>query len=172
MPFYTCTVNEIGSATDGTETFNPVVYINLTDTQGSFTNLWFYAADGGQNQTLTVGYGDEHQQEAGGGCFYGRGCSIYGSYPDVFNARVAALITTLIDLNGTWAIGSVPGPVISVSGNSLSVDMSASKRPTATGSILDRSDITVNFPDDKTYTAKLQLPNLIEWSNNSAWTKV
>ena len=80
-------------------------------------------------------------------------------------------VPTLFDLNGTWASGGVPGPVISVTGPSISVDMSAYKRPTASGMIVDNSDITVTFPDDKAYTAKLQLPNVILWSNTSAWTK-
>jgi len=81
-------------------------------------------------------------------------------------------LSTVIDLNGTWTSGGVPGPVISVSGTSISVDMSAYKRPTASGSILDGSDITVTFPDDATYTAKLLPPGTILWSNNSSWTKV
>jgi hypothetical protein len=81
-------------------------------------------------------------------------------------------VQTVIDLNGTWASGGVAGPVISVNGPALSVDMSAYKRPTASGTVVDDSDITVTFPDDNTYTAKLQLPNVILWSNNSAWTKV
>jgi len=34
------------------------------------------------------------------------------------------------------------------------------------------SSITVNFPDDKSYTGALEAPNTIKWSNNSAWTKV
>jgi hypothetical protein len=82
------------------------------------------------------------------------------------------LVNAVIDLNGTWASGGVPGPIISVDGNSISVDMSSYKRPTATGSIVDSSDITVAFPDDKTYTGKLQPPGTIQWSNNSTWTKV
>lgn len=81
-------------------------------------------------------------------------------------------ITASIDLNGTWAYAGVPGPVISVQGSSISVDMSIYKRPTATGSILNSSEISVSFPDDTTYTGKLQPPNTIQWSNNSAWTKV
>jgi hypothetical protein len=80
-------------------------------------------------------------------------------------------VTTSLDLNGTWAYGGVPGPVISVEGSALSVDMSIYKRPTATGSILDSSDISVYFPDDTTYTGKLQPPGTIQWSNDSAWTK-
>ena len=88
-------------------------------------------------EMLTVGLSrDEHQLEVAaaprnaGGVPYTVVTRMY------LTLGSAALITTFIDLNGTWAIGSVPGPVISVSGNSLSVDMSASKRPTATGSIL------------------------------------
>jgi hypothetical protein len=55
MPFYRCTVNEIGPASDGTETPAPVVYINLTDTAGSFGPAWFFAGAGAQNQMLSVG---------------------------------------------------------------------------------------------------------------------
>ena len=80
-------------------------------------------------------------------------------------------VQTVIDLNGTWASGGVAGPVITVNGPALSVDMSAYKRPTASGTIVDDLDITVTFPDDNTYTGKLQVPNVILWSNNSAWTK-
>jgi hypothetical protein len=54
MPSYTCTVNGAGPAIDGTETSSPVVYINLTDTKGTFADTWFYAADGAQNQMLDV----------------------------------------------------------------------------------------------------------------------
>jgi hypothetical protein len=88
----------------------------------------------------------------------------------VFGAQ--APIATIIDLTGTWASGGVPGPIISVTGNSISVDMSSYKRPLASGYITDSSDIIVNFPDDRAYTAKLQAPNTIFWSNDSAWTKV
>jgi hypothetical protein len=81
-------------------------------------------------------------------------------------------ITPVIDLSGTWASGGVPGPVVSVNGNSLSVNMSHYNRPTAAGSILDSSHVTVTFPDDNTYTGTLQPPITIQWSNNSALTKV
>jgi hypothetical protein len=50
--------------------------------------------------------------------------------------------------------------------------MSAYRRPSASGSIVDASTITVTFPDDKTYTGKLQPPNTILWSNGSTWTKI
>jgi hypothetical protein len=52
---YVCTVNQVGPASDGTETPAPVVYINLTDTGGAFENFWFYAANGIQQQLLEVG---------------------------------------------------------------------------------------------------------------------
>jgi phospholipase C len=84
--------------------------------------------------------------------------------------KVAA-IETVIDLNGQWMSGGVLGPAITVHGNSISIDMSATKRPTASGTVLSASEISVNFPDDKTYTAMLQKPGTISWSNNSAWTK-
>jgi hypothetical protein len=54
VPWYTYTVNEVGPASDGTETPAPVVYINLTDTAGSFADTWFYVANGIQNQALEV----------------------------------------------------------------------------------------------------------------------
>lgn len=52
---YVCTVNQVGPASDGSETPAPVVYINLTDTAGAFENFWFYAANGIQQQLLDVG---------------------------------------------------------------------------------------------------------------------
>lgn len=55
MGRYVCTVNQVGPASDGSETPAPVVYINLTDTGGAFENSWFYAANGIQQQLLEVG---------------------------------------------------------------------------------------------------------------------
>jgi hypothetical protein len=55
MAFFSCTVNEIGPAADGTETADPVIYINLTDTGGSFVNQWFHAAENSKAQMLSVG---------------------------------------------------------------------------------------------------------------------
>ena len=55
MAFFSCTVNEIGPAADGTETADPVIYIKLTDTGGSFVNQWFYAAEKSKAQMLSVG---------------------------------------------------------------------------------------------------------------------
>jgi hypothetical protein len=55
MPWYTCTVNEVGPASDASETPDAVVYINLTDRAKGFANTWFYAATGIQKQLLDVG---------------------------------------------------------------------------------------------------------------------
>ena len=50
----TCTVNTAGPAGDGSETPNPVIYINLTDSGGSFPASWFYAADSAKREMLAV----------------------------------------------------------------------------------------------------------------------
>jgi hypothetical protein len=55
VSWYACTVNEVGPASDASDTPGPVVYINLTDKAGSFANTWFYAANGIQEQLLDVG---------------------------------------------------------------------------------------------------------------------
>lgn len=54
MPNYLCTINQMGPANYGPTT-NPNVYVNLTDTLGSFTDTWFYAAEGIQSQVIDVG---------------------------------------------------------------------------------------------------------------------
>jgi hypothetical protein len=81
---------------------------------------------------------------------------------------------TVFDLYGTWTDGPGrgPGPVIVVLGTNLQVNMSAFHRPVANGSILNRSTISVTFPDDRTYTGQLVAPGTILWSNNSTWTKL
>jgi hypothetical protein len=80
-------------------------------------------------------------------------------------------IKTVIDLNGRWASGGTPGPVILATSTSFTINMSAYNRPAAQGVIVDGSTIAVTFPDDALYTGKLQSPNTIVWSNGSAWTK-
>jgi hypothetical protein len=48
----------------------------------------------------------------------------------------APVITTLIDLNGTWVIGGVAGPVITVKGNSISIEMPAFHLGTTADSLI------------------------------------
>lgn len=45
----------MGPASDASDTPAPVIYINLTDTSGDFSDTWFYAANGIQQQLLDVG---------------------------------------------------------------------------------------------------------------------
>jgi hypothetical protein len=54
MAWYGCTVNEVGPASDGTETAQPVIYVNLTDVSGSFTGQWFFAAENSRTEMLAV----------------------------------------------------------------------------------------------------------------------
>jgi hypothetical protein len=76
-----------------------------------------------------------------------------------------------IDLNGHWLVNGTPGPIISVDGIAISIDMSAYNRPTATGAFVDSNDITVTFPDEGALAGKLVPPKAINWSNNTTWIK-
>ena len=100
------------------------------------------------------------------------GCGSNSRYTTSCTITTAPAIQTVLDLRGAWASGRAAGPFVSVTGNSISIDMSAYHRPTASGRVLDSTHISVSFPDDKTYTGVLQAPNVILWSNNSSWTKV
>jgi phospholipase C len=100
------------------------------------------------------------------------GCGSNSRYSTTCTITTAPSIPTVLDLRGQWVSGGVAGPNISVTGNSISINMSAVHRPDASGSVLDSTHVSVHFPDDKTYTGILQAPNVIRWSNNSDWTKV
>ena len=76
-------------------------------------------------------------------------------------------------LEGFWNSGEGPPRAkISVSSSSITINMSNFGRPTAHGAILDASTITVNFPDDRSYTGKLNQPGKINWSNGTVWKMV
>jgi hypothetical protein len=77
-----------------------------------------------------------------------------------------------LDLNGEWTDGGGRRAAVSENAKSLKIDMSDFDRPSAHGSIVDNSTIKVTFPDDATYTGKLQPPDKIQWSNGSAWKRV
>jgi hypothetical protein len=53
--WYTCTVDSVGPASNGTETPNPVIYLNLTDQAGAFSGQWFFAASNSRKEMLAVG---------------------------------------------------------------------------------------------------------------------
>ena len=63
------------------------------------------------------------------------------------------MINTVFDLNGSWTDGGPWIAVIFEGPVSLTVDMSDFDLPTAQGTIIDSSTITVTFPDNHTYTA-------------------
>jgi hypothetical protein len=49
-----CIVNNAGPAADSADPVPPAVYINLTDSGGTFVNQWFYAAENSKSQMLAV----------------------------------------------------------------------------------------------------------------------
>lgn len=100
------------------------------------------------------------------------GASAQQTTPATLSAATAAAAPLLFDINGTWTDGGSAKPVITAANGFLIVDMSASHRPTATGLVINSSTISVTFPDAGTYTATLQAPNILRWSNGSAWEKV
>jgi hypothetical protein len=55
MAWYTCTVNNVGPAADGTETPAGTVYVNLTDQGGAFPDgTWFYCQQNSKSHMLAV----------------------------------------------------------------------------------------------------------------------
>jgi hypothetical protein len=99
------------------------------------------------------------------------GCNRRSHYFTTTSLSSFVRIRPIVPLDGVWRYGGRPGPVISTQGNLITVDMSAFRRPVAHGSILNSSDITVSFPDDKTYRGRLRPPGTIEWSNASVWSR-
>jgi hypothetical protein len=76
-----------------------------------------------------------------------------------------------LNFAGTWQYEGTPGPIITQSGDRLTVNMDSYRRPTATGTITAASSARVRFPDDITDTATLVSPNCIRWANGTTWTK-
>ena len=72
-------------------------------------------------------------------------------------------------VNGQWYYSGRPGPIITQSGDRLTVDMSAYGRPTATGRILSPTQIQVTFPDDGTFVGTLNGRGQINWNNSTVW---
>ena len=80
-------------------------------------------------------------------------------------------VSTEVSLNGDWTDGSSRNAMIAVSRRSLSIDMSAFGRPAASGTVDGFSEITADFPDDRSYKGQL-VGTAIRWSNGSQWRKV
>jgi hypothetical protein len=100
------------------------------------------------------------------------GCGANSKYATNTTITTVATITPIFALGGKYAAGGVTGPVISVSGNHISVDMSAYHRPNAYGTIVNPTQVAITFPDASSYTGTLVAPGTINFNNNSSWTKV
>jgi len=79
---------------------------------------------------------------------------------------------TVIDLNDNWTDGLTAHHISQVNGF-ITVNMSADRRPNATGFAVSPSRFLVHFPDDPdTVFATLQAPGIITWSNGSQWRPI
>lgn len=98
-----------------------------------------------------------------------------GNFAGSFNLNSVQIPpATVFNLNGTWTDGPGrgPGPVITVRGTSILVNMGAFHRPLAPGGVINRTVISVNFPDDVNHIGTVVAPNRIVWDNGSVWTKL
>lgn len=84
----------------------------------------------------------------------------------------------VIDLNGAWADANDARPYIYfyadgqyADGYTIRVDLSLENRPDGFGYMVDAKTIEIVFPDDRSYTGKIENNNTIRWSNNTVWTK-
>lgn len=71
-------------------------------------------------------------------------------------------------LNGTWFYDGKGVPV-SLRGDRVTVNMSAFRRPTATGRMLSPTQLQVTFPDDGTFVGTLDGQGKISWNNSTVW---
>jgi hypothetical protein len=79
-----------------------------------------------------------------------------------------------ITFYGSWFYEGKRGPSISkarANSEDLKINMTAYRRPPATGYKTSASQAIFEFPDDATHTATLVSPNCIKWSNGTIWTK-
>jgi hypothetical protein len=105
------------------------------------------------------------------------GCGSNSEYQTTTTITSFPRIVPAFDINGHYTVNGQPGPVIATSGNSVSIDMSFSGRPNATGTILNSNGAQFVFTDDKsvpngTYTVQIDPPSTLFFvENKSAWTK-
>ncbi len=71
-------------------------------------------------------------------------------------------------IKGTWYHNGKGIPVDQY-GDRIRVNMSAFRRPTATGRMLSPTQIEVKFPDDATFIGTLDGRGKINWNNNTTW---
>jgi hypothetical protein len=97
------------------------------------------------------------------------GCGANSAYATNTTISSAAAISSVFDLNGKYSAGGLPGPIVHLSGNVITVDMSAYHRPNATGTLV-LPDKTV---PNGTYDVYFTPPNTIMFQQNkSKWQKI
>jgi hypothetical protein len=89
------------------------------------------------------------------------------SFPSDRSVKIAKAVVCS-PIKGTWFYNGTGIPV-SQSGNRLRVNMSALRRPNATGRILSETQIEVTFPDDATFIGTLDGAGKINWNNDTVW---
>lgn len=88
-------------------------------------------------------------------------------------AAVRTSSCPVFDLNGVYDAGAGPAqPIITDVNGSLTVNMFLFNRPNGTGTVLNCNTIQVFFPDDNWYTATLEAPATIRWSNGTVWYRL
>ena len=100
----------------------------------------------------------------------------FGQKFPAFWTDVAGNVMGVIDVNGRWTAGGTQSAVIHAGLGSIVIDMSAFNRPAARGTFFGNCFISVNFPDDATFSGVVSPcfnpnPTTITWSNHSVWTK-
>lgn len=80
-----------------------------------------------------------------------------------------AQAVTCSPIKGTWFHSNKGIPVSLDRNNRVVVNMSAFRRPTATGRILSPTQIEVTFPDDATFVGTLNGEGQMSWNNGTVW---
>ena len=105
------------------------------------------------------------------------GCGANSKYVTNTTISSFAAIKPAFDINGHYAAGGHAGPIITTAGNTIAIDMSAYKRPNATGVLINPTTAHLVFTDDKTqpggaYTVTIEPPATLYFQGNkSTWVK-
>jgi hypothetical protein len=105
------------------------------------------------------------------------GCGSNSEYQTTTVITSFPRIVPTFNINGHYTVDGQPGPIIATSGNSISIDMSYSGRPNASGTILNSNAAQFVFTDDTsvpngTYTVQIDPPSsLLFVENKTTWLK-
>ena len=106
-----------------------------------------------------------------------QGCGANSKYATNTTISSFAAIKPAFDINGHYSAGGQAGPIVSTAGNTIAIDMSAYKRPNASGVLLNPTTAHLVFTDDKTqpggaYTVTIEPPATLYFQGNkSTWVK-